>query len=324
VTVELPPARPVERMQAQAAPLRPVEIAPEAIVQAVPALPATHTAPTVTPARVETAEIPRPALGSVTVELPPARPAERVDAEPAELPAAEIATAFAEPPTLSAVTAQTSPPAGPLSVDRAVEIPRPSLVNVAIDLPTARPAEHVAAQPIQAATPRFEADAPDAPALPERRPLPRRQVPDGGTAVALAPAPRLERLTSGEVALVTTGKPLWQSSNVQTASGSTVRWVALASAPDRPNVQILNAARSQGLAASARTVLLDRGWRKIAVGDAPALLHKSVVLFPKSRKALGRRLAAQFGVSAQMTDRKDVVLILGRDALDRIAAQRRS
>jgi hypothetical protein len=103
-----------------------------------------------------------------------------------------------------------------------------------------------------------------------------------------------------------------------------VRWVALASSSDKPNVQILNAARSEGLAASARTVLVGRGWRKIAVADAPTPQRKSVVLYPKNRAILGRRLAAQFGVTAEMADRDDVILVLGRDAVDRITGQKRS
>lgn len=136
---------------------------------------------------------------------------------------------------------------------------------------------------------------------------------------ALAPAggPRLERLSSGEVALITTGKSIWRApDNVQTASVEP-RWVALAQT-SRPNIQLLNAARSQGLAASARTVLSGRGWRKIAIGDASEIREKSVVLYPKGRESLGRRLAAQFGVSARLSQRDDVVLLLGRDVADKI------
>jgi hypothetical protein len=201
-----------------------------------------------------------------------------------------------------------------------------------LDVPTPQRAGHVEAPAAELQAAKIDAPIPAEaepvlPAAPARPPLPQKPVPgeEKAVVVALAPAPRLERLTSGEVALVTTGKPLWRSpSNVQTASGTTVRWVALASPPGHPNVQILNAARSQGLAASARTVLLDRGWRKIVVGNAPALLHKSVVLYPKSRAALGHRLAAQFGVSAQMAERDNVVLVLGRDSVDRISTRRGS
>ena len=162
------------------------------------------------------------------------------------------------------------------------------------------------------------------PARPAPAPLQQPRVPDT-LAVAASSGPRLERLTSGEVALLTTDKPIWQApKNVQVAAASNVRWVALAGAPARPNVQILNAARSRGLAASARTVLSSRGWRKIAIGDAPATQHASVVLYPENQAALGRRLAAQFGIAARMMKRNAVVLILGRDAVDRIGGPRRS
>jgi hypothetical protein len=105
---------------------------------------------------------------------------------------------------------------------------------------------------------------------------------------------------------------------------SAVQWVALAPAAGNPNVQIFNAARSQGIAASARAVLVDRGWRRIAIGNAPAAQQKSVVLYSRNRARLGRSLAAQFGVGARMVERDILVLVLGRDAVDRIAGQQKS
>jgi hypothetical protein len=210
-------------------------------------------------------------------------------------------------------------------------IPKPVVTTVTVELPAAKPAEHLVAQAETPPMPQLDdvgtvpgsVTVPRPPAAPEPAPPHRRTDADAVMPDALTP--RLERLSRGEVALVTTGKPIWRSSNdVRTASGTSVRWVALASASSRPNVRILNAARSQGLAASARTVLFDRGWRKIAVGDAPAIRRESVVLYPKSREALGRRLARQFGVTAQVAERDDVVLVLGRDAVDRIARQRGS
>jgi hypothetical protein len=89
-------------------------------------------------------------------------------------------------------------------------------------------------------------------------------------------------------------------------------------------VQVLNAARSDGLAGSARNVLFGRGWRSVAIGNAGAARRTSVVFYPRERAKLGRRLAAQFGVRAQMVDSDGVVLVLGRDAIGRIASQRRS
>jgi hypothetical protein len=215
--------------------------------------------------------------------------------------------------------------------ERQFEVPAPAIGSVTVGLPAARPAENLESRQVILPEPQIAEDMPLKSTvtvqLPPARPAsPRLPIPrdnEAPTAAVVLP-PRLERLSSGEVALVTTTKPIWRSSKeVQTASGSTVRWVALAD-PGRPNVQILNAARTQGLAASARTVLVGRGWRKIEVADAPMPQRKSVVLYPKNRAILGRRLAAQFGVTAEMADRDDVILVLGRDAVDRITGQKRS
>ena len=265
--------------------------------------------------------VPRPAVGSITVELPAAKPTAHLEAQVATAPMPE----FTPAPVAAA-------PQAPLPVQIA-PVDRPAIKAAAriltVDLPTARPVQQLEARAATPPMPKLE-EPPAASSvtvtLPPARPappLPRRA--DTNVAMMDAVAPRLERLSRGEVALVTTGQPIWRSAaNVRTASGTTVRWVALASASGRPNVRILNAARSQGLAASARTVLTGRGWRKLAIGDAPAVLHKSVVLYPKGREVLGRRLAAQFGVSAQVAERDDVVLVLGRDAVDRIARPGRS
>jgi hypothetical protein len=307
ITVELPEARPAPRLVSNApqpsasdldlAPVPPVELA---------------SAPL--PAR-DLQTVPPATLSSITAELPAAVPASRLEAHDVP-PAPELLFADTEPAAVA--------PA-PLRAPADRPVPRPILGSVAVELP-ARPAESLEARgvprPVQIAQ---YAEAlpstvpvPGPPAAPVPAPVPPRE-DRRDVAVALAPAPRLERLSRGEVALVTTDKPIWRAAgNVRMASTTQIRWVALDSARDRPNVRILNAARTQGLAASARTVLFDRGWRKIAVGDAPAALRKSVVLYPKGREQLGRRLARQFGVSAQMAERDDVVLILGRDSVRRV------
>ena len=210
--------------------------------------------------------------------------------------------------------------------------------SITVELPPARPADVVApdagsvSAPTQATpsalaeqselTSAVTIELPPVRELPAPTPLPR---PAEADLAVTMPAPRLERLSSGEVALVTTTKPIWEPQRMaKTSSPVPVRWVALAPPNGRPNVQVLNAARSQGIASSARGILLSRGWRRIAIGDAPGVQQTSVVYYPKSHAALGRRLAAQFGVKAQMTDRDDVVLVLGRDSLERIAGQQRS
>lgn len=309
ITVELPQARPAGRLNGHAPePSVPVlELA-----QLEPAQPASTA-----PAAMAVQSVTAAALRKVTVQLPPAMPASQLQAQPLR-PAPELLFAQAEPANV---------PSAPLAAPADQPTFHPTLRSVAVELPAARPAQRLEEREIAAAVPQIQeyAAAPsdiDVP-LPPARPAPAPVPPQNDrrdAAVALAPAPRLERLSRGEVALVTTGKPLWKSpGKMQMASTTTsVRWVALQSSRDRPNVRILNAARSQGLAASARTVLFDRGWRKLAVGDAPAVLRKSVVLYPKGREELGRRLARQFGVSAQMAERDDVVLMLGRDSVHRI------
>jgi hypothetical protein len=124
-------------------------------------------------------------------------------------------------------------------------------------------------------------------------------------------------LSLGEVALFTTDEPRWRPQVVaRTAQSTTVRWVPLRTASARrPNVRLLNAARSQGLAARTRNVLLGRGWRLIDIGDAAEVRATSLVIYPASRKALGRSLAAQFGFRSAITSKSDqLVVLLGRDA----------
>ena len=145
--------------------------------------------------------------------------------------------------------------------------------------------------------------------------------------------PRLERLSMGEVALLTGGGPAWRTEVVaQSQRSVTARFVPLkgaatatqtarfvplktAMAANRPNIRLLNAARRQGLAARTRETLLDRGWRKIAIGDAAQVHARSIVLYPAGQQVLGKRLAAQFGFASGVNSRSDEVLVLlGRDA----------
>ena len=137
-------------------------------------------------------------------------------------------------------------------------------------------------------------------------------------------APRLERMSPGEVALLTGGGPVWRTEVVaRTPQKLAVRWVPLATAAARPSIRLLNAARWQGLAARNRSFLVDRGWRKIEIGDAKVARAQSLVLYPAEHHAIGRRLAAQFGCRAQPVKGADVFLVLlGRDAALRPARLR--
>jgi len=138
-------------------------------------------------------------------------------------------------------------------------------------------------------------------------------------------APRLERMSLGEVALLTGGGPVWRGQVVaRTPQKLTIRWVPVTTAAVRPNIRLLNAARVQGLAARNRSYLLDRGWRKIEIGNATQTRERSIVLYPAMRPMLGRSLAAQFGFRAQPTNSSEVfVILLGRDAAGLRAAPTR-
>ena len=238
------------------------------------------------------AQPPRP-VASVTVQLPPARPAASVTVP---LPAARPA---------SAVTAQLPPPraATPFAIPAA---------EVVLASP--------AAPRLRAIKPESLEEAATAALLAVPQPTSRPAAPVNPIRVsmqaALASQPRLQRLSTGEVALLTGTGPAWKTELVaQSPQSVTVRFVPLRTASARPNIRLLNAARRQGLAASTRAALLDRGWRKIAIGDAAQIRERSIVIYPASRKELGVKLAAQFGFRSEVSTRVEgVVVLLGRDA----------
>jgi tetratricopeptide (TPR) repeat protein len=234
------------------------------------------------------------------------------EAAEARIEAAKNATpaALAQPPVAQTAMAALHKPAA----------------SVTVELPPVRPVEHLASAAFNAAVtiaperlPVASSSSITVPVPPAR---PRLSAPadvDLATRslrVDEPVSPRLVRVSPGEVALVTTAKPLWQAQLVsRTQTSTTVRWVPLQMASAHPNIQILNAARREGMAARARSILLDRGWRRIAIGDAPATREDSVVLYPASRSMLGRSLAAQFGFRSVMTPGTDVlVILLGRDS----------
>jgi len=120
----------------------------------------------------------------------------------------------------------------------------------------------------------------------------------------LAPQPaatkvRLERISLGEIALVTSGTP---------------SWFKLPAAIPAQSVRLLNAARRQGLAARHRQQLEGAGWRSIAIGDAPRTRQSSLVLYPTGQGTEARRLAADLRIAAIRPEaRADILVLLGRD-----------
>jgi hypothetical protein len=156
-------------------------------------------------------------------------------------------------------------------------------------------------------------------------PPPRPAAQPIAHAIVQRDGPRLQRLSFGEVALLTVGEPAWRPTvAARTAQSTTVHWVALNDSAARPNIRLLNAARSQGLAARTRQYLLARGWRKIEIGDAEEVRDSTLVMYPAGRQTTGRSLAAQFDVRAGMQQQGEVIVVLlGRDATVSKAAQAR-
>ena len=125
---------------------------------------------------------------------------------------------------------------------------------------------------------------------------------------------RLERLSMGEVALLTKQAPVWRSAvTQQTARSATITFERKAA----PQVALLNAARVQGLAARTRAYLANRGFRNAAIGNAPTVRKQSAILFAEGDRVRAERIAAQFGFALEhrpgAADGR-MTILLGRDA----------
>ena len=219
----------------------------------------------------------RMAVAAAPVVAPVAAPS-----DPTAIVAA-IAPAATQPAVLSpAVTAPASTPAlapapgPPWRLGIAV-----AALSVTIKLPSPRPVSEPAAAPVQA-------------------------------------GPRLERLSMGEVALVTSPAPLWKARVIdRTQRSATIGFRPLARPSGRvASVILLNAARSQGLAARTRAYLTARGWSRIEIGDAPRVIGASTIHYPANRRGTAVRLANQFGFALryQPSEERPLIIMLGRDA----------
>lgn len=248
-----------------------------------------------------------------------------------------VTAAVAAPrPPIAAAIAKPAAPAAKPAVPVAAPAPKlafaPSAAQVTVALPAARPIAVMVAAPVAEPVPQFlppevmvaaaPAPAPSPTQAAAPAPAPRRAL---NVADILAHvdvrsdplAPRLQRLSPGEVALVTEPRAVWRGKVVSRSARSvTVRWVPLTMASARPNIRLFNAARRQGLAARTREYLLGRGWRKIEIGDWKDVRNESVVLYPVGRQATARSLAAQFGIRARPIAKGNVlVVLLGRDSV---------
>ena len=133
---------------------------------------------------------------------------------------------------------------------------------------------------------------------------------------------RLERLSMGEVALITRPEPRWEARTVtRSATSTTIKFERKTAAA----VTLLNAARVQGLAARTRAYLASRGFVGAKIGDAPVTRRFSVIQFAPAEQRRAERLAAQFGfaLERQPGAGAGVTVLLGRDAAhDRTLARR--
>jgi tetratricopeptide (TPR) repeat protein len=204
------------------------------------------------------------------------------------LPIPSIAAAAAVD---SPLAAQSEPPKTVAVVPRAAA----PVVAQAVPAPLPAPAPLVAARSVTVVLP-----APRPASPPE--------------AVAARAGARLERLSLGEVALVTNAAPLWRAQLIDRSSRSAR--IGFRPIARQANVVLLNAARSRGLAGRTRSYLAMRGWSRIEIGDAPRVLGASTILYPTSRRATAVRLANQFGFALrhQRSESGSLTIMLGRDA----------
>lgn len=125
--------------------------------------------------------------------------------------------------------------------------------------------------------------------------------------------PQLVRLSLAEVELVTRPSKQWEAKLVtRSASSTTYRFEAKPATP----VVLLNAARSQGLAARTRAFLAVRGIRGATIGNAPTVRTRSAILYGEADRGHAERIAAQFGFRLERlsANRRGLTVLLGRDA----------
>lgn len=299
----------------------PAEMPPAALPAAPVAVAAPRPAAPSAMALVAPSPAPRPVAAPALAALPAQAPAQVAIAAPAT-PARQAP----EPVLLAKPPVAPPSPVAPVSLARPAVVamaaaPAPAVApaatasgpSVTVKLPPPRPA---AAAPT---APKVEEDkpAPSAAPGPSARPEPAAVAPSLPVQRNASLAPRLERLSMGEIALVTTPAPLWRPTLVARSNRSaTVRFVPLRQASMQAvKVRLLNAARVNRLAARTRSWLIARGWRGMAIGDAPTTRAHSVILYPRGKRALAQRLSVQFGFAiAERASGSQVTVLLGRDA----------
>ena len=233
-----------------------------------------------------------------------AEPLGRVNVDVPKLGAANIELAMEAPARTTVAEAAVPAAAQP------VQTVAPSR-SVTVKLPAARP---VSEAPIAVAVAPPEAPvavAGIAPLKPYARPV-------AEPSVINERGPRLERMSMGEIALITVPKPEWAATTVARSERSTtLRFVPLRQASAQPiKVRLLNAARVNRLAAKTRVWLAARGWRGLSIGNAQATRARSVILYPADQRALAQRLSAQFGFPmSRRASGSQMLVLLGTDAV---------
>lgn len=197
---------------------------------------------------------------------------------------------------------------------------------------------------VQLATAELKPTAPAAvmaPAVP--RSPPSRQSPEqhraaASVSVALAPAPqgrspgpylerpRLERLSLGEVALVTSGPVQWKARVAEHFPRAALAGRSTLQPAPVIRLTLLNAARSEGLAARTRALLQRQGFahQRIAIGNAAQAQRSSTILYPAGQRSEALRLASQFGFALRHRPGSDnrLIVVLGRDAVAGLGRRR--
>ena len=207
------------------------------------------------------------------------------------------------------------------SVGPSVTIKLPPARRVSAAAPAVSPAAvapPVAARPAIAPVEAAEAS------LPALQPYSR---PNVEPSLVREAGPHLERLSLGEIALISTPRPIWRATTVaQTDRSATVRFVPVRSASTLPvKVRLLNAARVQRLAANTRNWLVARGWSGMAIGNANSPRQRSVILYSGDTRRLAQRLSRQFGfpLAPHKSPERQVMVLLGVDAARHPALRRR-
>ena len=144
--------------------------------------------------------------------------------------------------------------------------------------------------------------------------------PTGAMNPARPPAqsgPRLERVSLGEVALITTAAPRWHVQIAESVVRKPLTGAAAVrqAAVSRWGLRLLNAARIDRLAARTGKMLEGRGWAVASVGDVQSVRARSLILYPAGKRAAALRLATQLGFGIeQRSGVRQVTILLGRDA----------